>query len=76
MYLLTYILQAGRSWIRFPMRSLDFSINLILAAELWSWARHRLSQKRVPGIFLGVKVGRCGAMRKADNLTAICEPIV
>jgi hypothetical protein len=27
-----------------------------------------------PGIFLGVKGGR--PARKADNLTAICEPIV
>jgi hypothetical protein len=27
-----------------------------------------------PGIFLGVKGGR--PVRKTDNLTAICEPIV
>jgi hypothetical protein len=28
------MLQAGRSRVRFPMRSLDFSINLILTAVL------------------------------------------
>jgi hypothetical protein len=35
----------------------------------------RLSQyqKWVPGIFLG---GKARPARKADNLTAICEPIV
>jgi hypothetical protein len=27
-------LQAGRSWVRFPMRSLDFPIDLILPAAL------------------------------------------
>jgi hypothetical protein len=29
------MLQAGRSRVRFPMRSLEFSINLILPAALW-----------------------------------------
>jgi hypothetical protein len=29
------MLLAGRSWVRFPMRSLDFSIDLILTAALW-----------------------------------------
>jgi hypothetical protein len=32
-------LQAGRSRVRFPMRSLDFSINLILPVTLWLWGR-------------------------------------
>jgi hypothetical protein len=52
------MLQVGRSRVRFVMKSLDFSVNLILPAALWLWDRHSLWQKWVPGIFLGVKGGR------------------
>jgi hypothetical protein len=36
------MLQAGRSRVLFPRRSLAFSVDLILLASLWPWGRLNL----------------------------------
>jgi hypothetical protein len=60
------MLQAGRSRVRVPMRSLDFSIDLILPAAQRPGVD---SARNLPG-------GKELPAREADNHTAICEPIV
>jgi hypothetical protein len=59
------MLQAGRSRVRFPMRSLDVLTDLILPAALWPWSQHSLYQKWAPGNFLRVKEGRRLRLRKS-----------
>jgi hypothetical protein len=68
------MLEVGRSRIRIPMRSLDFSIALILPAALWPLGSTQPLTQMSTRNLLGVKCGL--SARKADNLTAICEPIV
>jgi hypothetical protein len=61
------MLQAGRSRVRLPMRSLDFSIDLILPATLalgLTQPLTEMSTRNLPG-------GKGRPARKADNLNAI-----
>jgi hypothetical protein len=64
---LCYKLEGRR--FRFPMRSLDFAIDLIISATLWPWRSTQslteMSTRNLPG-------GKGRLVRKADNLTAIC----
>jgi hypothetical protein len=61
------VLQAGRSRVPFPMKSLDFLIDLILPAALWPL--REVSTRNIPG-------DKGWPARKAENLTAICESAV
>jgi hypothetical protein len=66
------MLQAGRSRVRFPMRSLDFSLD-ILPASLWPVGSTQplteMSTRNLSG-------GKRRPALEADNLSAICELIV
>jgi hypothetical protein len=64
------MVQAGRSRVPFPMRSLDFSIHLMLPAALWHWGRFSLLTEMITRNVPGDK-GRTA--READNLTDISE---
>jgi hypothetical protein len=46
-------LQAGRSWVRFPLVSFELFIDIILPAALWLWGWLSLKQKWVSGTFPG-----------------------
>jgi hypothetical protein len=60
-------LQVRWSRVRFPMRSLDFAVDLMAIGSTQPLTE--MSTRNLPG-----GIGR--PARKADNLTAICEPIV
>jgi hypothetical protein len=61
--------QARRSRVRFPMRSLDFSIDLIPPALGSIQLLTEMSTRNLPE-------GKGRPARDDDNPTAICEPIV
>jgi hypothetical protein len=67
------MLQAESSLFRFPIRLLDFSIDLILPAALWPLRSAQPLTKLSTRSILG---GKGRPARKADNLTAICEPFI
>jgi hypothetical protein len=67
------MLQGGRSQVRFPMRSLNFSIDLILSTVLWPWGRLQPLREMSTRNFRG---GEGRLMRKAHNITGICKPNV
>jgi hypothetical protein len=68
------VVQAGRSRVRFPVRSLDFSVDVILPAPLYDPGVDSASNRNEYQESSWGGKGR--PARKADNLTAICEPIV
>jgi hypothetical protein len=69
------MLQAGRSRVRDPMKWIFFNLPNLPAAlgpGVYSASKRNEYQKQEK-MFLGNKVQ---PVRKADNLTANCEPIV
>jgi hypothetical protein len=45
------MLQDGRSRVRFPIRSLNFLIGVMLAAALWPWGRLRIEYQESSSLF-------------------------
>jgi hypothetical protein len=67
-----------RARVRFPMRPLDFSIDLILPAALCPSSRLRLLTGMVPGTFLGVNDGRRVRLTSPSSVSRLsrkCESL-
>jgi hypothetical protein len=67
------MLQAGRLRARFLMRSVDFSIDLILPARTMALGLTQPLREMSTGNLPG---GKGWPVHKADNRTAICESII
>jgi hypothetical protein len=65
------MLRARRSWVRFPVKSFNFSVGIILPAALTD-----MNTRNLPAGGGRGRGGNTRPSRKADNLTAICEQIV
>jgi hypothetical protein len=67
------MLQAGRSWVRYPLRLLDFlSLSHPSSRTMALGSTQHLTEmstRNLPG-------GKGWPARKADILTAICNPVV
>jgi hypothetical protein len=72
------MLQARWSWVLFLLRSLKFSIELILPVTLWSWGWLSLYQKSVLEVFLengGWPVNKANFIITLSRLSITCaEP--
>jgi hypothetical protein len=71
------MLQAGRSRVRFPIGSLDFSVDLILSSRTMTLVSTQPLAEMSTRNLLGGEGRPAGRrLRTFDNLTAICEPTV
>jgi hypothetical protein len=59
----------GKSWVKFPMVSLEFCIDIIILATLWPHVWLNLQHKWVQEYFLGGKVGSL-------NLMELYRPVI
>ena len=68
-------LQAGRSWVRFPMVSLEFFIYIILPVALWPWGWLRLLTEMSTRNISWGKGGRCVGLTTLPPSCADCLEI-
>jgi hypothetical protein len=69
------MLQAWRSWVRFPMRSLGFSVDLILPATIWPRGSTKPVTEMSTRNLLGVKDGWRVRLATSPLLTDCLENV-